>query len=403
MPKFKYAGVDEGGKRRRGTIDAVIVDDARIQLSDRGLRSLEVSESAQFWKFQGVSKAKVKRTELIHFSRQLAAFVRAGVPILDAIDTLAGESHNAKMSEVLEDVDEGLRKGEMFSAAIGRHPDVFPNFYVAILKSAELTGQLDTVLDQLAVYLQRDESTRRKIRSALTYPMVVIVLAIIAVTVLTIFVLPHFEKFFQQFDAKLPLATRILIGITDFLTTYGVFLLAALVIAVVLSMLYFRTVGGRRHRDRLVLRMPILGSVVEYSLVERFCRILSATVRAGVPAPEAMAVASASVGNVVYQAAIDDAREAMMQGEGMAAPIARSGVFPGIACQMIRVGEETGTLDEQLETAASYFGEEAEYRMERFTNMLEPTVIIVVGVIVGFVAVALVSAMYGIYNQVQIQ
>src|SRR5262245_15752303 len=211
MPKYRYAGIDEGGRRRRGTIDAVIVDDARLQLAERGLTRLTVEESTEAWKFQ-LRKPKVKRQEVIHFSRQLAAFVRAGVPILDAIDTLQQESGNAKLNSVLTDVDEALRKGETFSEAIARHPDVFPSFYIAVLRSAELTGQLDSVLDQLATYLERDEKTRRKVRSALTYPLVVFALAIVAVIVLVTFALPKFQKFFDEFHAKLPLVTRMLIS-----------------------------------------------------------------------------------------------------------------------------------------------------------------------------------------------
>src|SRR5262249_47046616 len=250
MPKFKYAGVDEGGRRRRGTIDAVIVDDARLQLAERGYSRLTVEESTDFWKFSGVRKTKVKRQEVIHFSRQLAAFVRAGVPILDAIETLHQESGNAKLNAVLTDVDEGLRKGETFSAAIARHPDVFPNYYIAVLRSAELTGQLDSVLEQLATYIERDEKAKRKIRSALTYPAVVLSLALVAVIVLVSFVLPRFEKFFDEFHARLPLVTRMLISITDFLTNYGVFLLAALIGAGAIGLAYSRTAAGRLRRDK---------------------------------------------------------------------------------------------------------------------------------------------------------
>jgi type IV pilus assembly protein PilC len=402
MPKYKFAGVDEGGKRRRGTIDAVIVDDARLQLAERGLTGLTVEESASFWQFQ-LTKPKVKRHELIHFSRQLAAFVRAGVPILDAIETLRVESPNKKLAQVLDDVDEGLRKGETFSGAIARHGDVFPSFYVAILRSAELTGQLDVVLDQLAIYLERDEATKRKIRAALTYPAVVLGVALVAVVILVVVALPKFEDFFAEFDAELPLTTRMLLNTADWLANYGVFLAVGLAAFVCLLLLYFRSTGGRLRRDRMVLRLPVIGGVVQYTIVERFCRIVSAMVRGGVPAPESMAVAADTLNNVVYRQGVEDIRDAMMRGEGMSAPLTRSGLFPGIACQMIRVGEETGTLDEQLNTAAEYFGGEAEYRMGRLTDLLEPAVILVVGFVVGFVAIALVQAMYGIYDQVQVQ
>jgi type IV pilus assembly protein PilC len=339
----------------------------------------------------------------MNFSRQLAAFVRAGIPLIDAVDTLRAEVKSDRFRAVLADIGEALRGGETLSNAVAAHNDVFPNFYITILRSAELTGHVDAVLDQLSAYIERDEAARKKIKSAMTYPIVILVVAAIAVTVIAAFALPRFKDFFSSLGAKLPLSTRILLSITNFITDYGLFLLLGVVMFVVLFWLYLHTNRGRHARDRFVIRAPVLRELVQYTIVERFCRILSSMIRSGVQVPDAMEVAAGGTSYLIYKEALDKAREAMLRGEGMAGPIAVTGLFPGGVCQMMRVGEDTGTLDDQLETAAGFYGKEVEYKLDRLTALFEPLLILFVGLIVGFVAIALVSAMYGIFNQVKVK
>jgi type IV pilus assembly protein PilC len=352
-------------------------------------------------KFEITAK-KVKRKDLMHFSRQLAVFLEAGVPITDALSAIEEEAANKFFAAILADVREALAQGATFTNALQQHEDAFPPYYLGIIRSAELTGQLDVVLTQLADYLERDIEARGKITAALVYPSVVIVMAIAVVIILTSFVLPRFEKFFGSLHAKLPLPTRMLLSVTHFLTNWWWLIIAVIVLVVVAALAAARTERGKMGRDRLLLGLPGIGGVVRYAILERFCRILGAMTRAGVPLPEALAVSSSAANNRVYRAGLDGAREAMLRGEGLAAPMAASGLFPAAARQMMRVGEETGTLDRQLETAAKYFDRELDYKLKKFTSLFEPVVLIFVGVIVGFVAIALVSAMYGIYNQVKV-
>jgi type IV pilus assembly protein PilC len=280
---------------------------------------------------------------------------------------------------------------------------VFPSFYVTIMQSAELTGHIDDVLEQLADYIERDETARRKVKQALMYPLVVIGFAVVAVLVLVTFALPRFQTFFDSLDAKLPLVTRILIAITNFIANYWwVMALGALVFGLV-AFVYMRTDRGRHARDRFLIRAPVMGELVRFSIVERFCRILGSMIGAGVQVPDAMAVAASGTNNLVYREALLEAREAMMRGEGMSEPITATGLFPGGVCQMIRVGEETGTLDKQLDVAATFYGKEVAYRLDRLTSLFEPALLLGVGLVVGFVAIALVSAMYGIFNQVKVK
>jgi type IV pilus assembly protein PilC len=402
MPKFQYAGLTADGVSTKGVVTADHPNDARLLLSDRGLYGLTLKPRPSFLKME-ITKKKVSRTEIMNFSRQLAAFVRAGIPLIDAVDVLRAEVKSDRFRAVLADIGEALRGGETLSGAVAQHADVFPDFYITILRSAELTGHVDAVLDQLSAYIERDEAARKKIKSAMTYPIVILVVAAIAVTVIAAFALPRFKDFFSSLGAKLPLTTRILLSITNFVTDYGLLLLGGVVAASVLFWLYLRTARGRLARDRFVLRAPVLRELVQYTIVERFCRILSSMIRAGVQVPDAMEVAAGGTSNLVYKEKLEGAREAMLRGEGMAGPITDTGLFPGGVCQMIRVGEDTGTLDDQLETAAGFYGKEVEYKLDRLTALFEPMLILFVGLIVGFVAIALVSAMYGIFNQVKVK
>jgi type IV pilus assembly protein PilC len=349
-----------------------------------------------------LSAPRVKRDEVMHLSRQLGAFIRAGLPLVDAVRTLGEEATNSSVRRMMLEVEDGLLRGETLSDCLDRHPRIFPEFYRGILRSAELTGQLDTVLDQLAKYLERDMEARRKVKSALIYPSIIAVMSTITVVVLAGFTLPRFKVFFASLHAKLPWPTRALLAVTDFLTTWWWALLAGLVALVLAVFAVLRTEGGRYARDRLLLAVPVLGSTIEYALVERFCRILASMAGAGVALPEALRVATGSLRNRVFTRGLARVGEEMLRGEGLARPLARTELFPATAARMMRVGEDTGSLDTQLEVTARYYEGELDYKLKKLTSLFEPVMICVMGGIVGFVAVALISAMYGIFGQVHV-
>jgi type IV pilus assembly protein PilC len=398
---FRYRARTEDGQLTRGRLTAPTRRQAINALTEDGVHVVGIREG-RAWNIQ-LGKRHVSRGALMHFSRQLAAFVRAGVPILDALEVVEGETEDKILRGVLSDMLDSLRSGVRLADAAALHESVFPPFYVSILQSAEITGRLDEVLDRLAAYIERDMEARRKLESALVYPALILVFAVVAVSVLAGFVLPRFQSFFESFDAKLPLPTRILIHITDFIAAWGWLVGIVLVVSVVGAVAWFRSDRGRLMWDRLLLRTPVVGNVVRDAVAERFCRVLSSMVEAGVPLPEALQLSSAATNNIVFQNALAIARDEMMRGDGLAGPIGRTGVFPHAVTQMLRVGEETGTLADQLDAMASYFAQELDFRLKNLTTLFEPTVIVTVGLVVGFVAIALVSAMYGVYDQVDIQ
>jgi type IV pilus assembly protein PilC len=401
MSKFKYTALAVDGSTISGVQDGPSLGSVHLALRQRGLQPVEVNEKKGVLQFE-ITKKKVPRKDLMHFSRQMSVFIKAGIPILDALEIITSETTNKPFLKSLTGVIEALQAGDTFAAAAAAHPEAFPDYYVGILRSAELTGNLDIVLNQLAEYIERDVEARQKVTSALTYPIIVVLMSVVVVIVLAGFVLPRFKTFFKSLNAKLPLPTRMLLSFTAFFTTWWLVIAGVAGVLTVGTFLITRTTWGRLRLDALLLKVPLIGDLITHAILERFCRLLGSMVRAGVSLPEAMSVTAEAARNGIYRRGLTTAREEMLEGQGLAGPLARTGLFPGAARQMLRVGEDTGTLDDQLDTAASFYERELDYRIKRFTNLLEPLVIVFVGVIVGFVAVALISAMYGIYHQVKV-
>jgi type IV pilus assembly protein PilC len=400
MPRFAYTAIDNSGSLVEGVSKAETIASARASLLAQNLYPTKLAEKRGLLQFE-ITKEKVKKKELMHFTRQLAVFVRAGIPITSALETIGDETQDTALRRAITAMVEELRNGGTLSAAAAKHPQVFPNYYVGILQSAELTGRLDETLDSLAAYLNREIETRAKVVNALSYPAVVMVMAVVTVIILAGYVLPKFKPLFTELNADLPLPTRMLLGVASLFSTY-VYIPGLVIMMVVGAIVWMlKSVKGRRVKDRLVLRIPVIKGIIEYAILERFCRILGAMVRAGVPLPDGMQTTTEATSNAVYRERLTVAREEMMKGAGFSAPLAATELFPGAAKQMFKVGEETGTLDEQLAAASEYFDTELEVRIKRFTTMFEPLMIIGVGLMVGFVAVALVSAMYGVLGGVK--
>ena len=402
MPKFAYAAIDASGATIEGFQKAQTLGDARAALIERHLYPVRIEERRGSMSVE-LTQAKVKKKELMHFTRQLAVFVKAGIPITEALDIIGDETSDVALRRTISSMVEGLRNGGTLGDAAEKHPEAFPMYYVGILRSAELTGKLDDTLDSLAGYLEREIDSRSKVVSALSYPMVVMVLAVITVAVLAGYVLPQFKPLFEELNADLPLPTRMLLGISTVFT--DMIYIPVMAFGLFFGTLYwlFKTDSGKPKKERLLLKIPVIRGIVEYAILERFCRILAAMMKAGVPLPDGFKTTTEATDNIVFREALEQAQQTMMEGSGFARPLADTGLFPGAAKQMFKVGEETGTLDKQLEMASIYFDRELESRIKKFTMMFEPVMIVFVGAIVGFVAMALVSAMYGVLGSTKDQ
>ena len=402
MGKYKYSAVDTRGEKVNGVLEADSLHGVTTVLLDRGLRVSQVKEQRSVLQFE-ITTRKVKLAEVMQFSRQLASFVRAGVPLVEALEIVREETADKTLRKVVGEVQASLRNGDSFTTAMSAQSEAFPSFYVSVLSSADVTGRLDHVLDQLSRYIERDMEAKRKIKSSLAYPMVIFFMSFVTVGVLAGFVLPRFKTFFLSLHAKLPLPTRLLLSFTDFITSWWFVLLGAVGVLLLAVLLALRTHRGREVRDKIVLKLPVIGPVVRFAIIERFCRVLASMVETGVPLPEALRLGSIGTHNLVYERGLAEAQVGMLQGDGIARPIARTRLFPNAVVQMMRVGEDTGTLDDQLDSMATYYERELEYKLKKLTTIFEPMAIIFMGLVVGFVAIALVSAMYGIFNQVKIK
>lgn len=343
----------------------------------------------------------VKSDVVMAFSRQVASFLEAGISIIETLEIVREEIGSEPMRKVIDQMTQAIERGASFSDAVAAHPSVFPGFFRAMVRAAEFTGRLDEVLDQLAGYLERDIAAKRQVKSALTYPTVVLVVAIAAMIVMSVFVLPKFANMYRGLGAELPLPTRMLLGFTDFVT--GSFITIGAVIGGVLLLTYLCIGGqrGKRRRDRLAMRLPIIGNLYHLISIERFCRVLAALAKAGVPLPDAIGMSADSTNNSIFQKKLLVVRDALVRGGGLSEPMFEAGIFPIAARQMIRVGERTGSLSHQLTRAAVYYEREVGFHMKRATELFQPAVILFVGGIVGFVAIAQVTAMYAIFGQIQ--
>jgi len=372
-------------------------------LLDRGYRVVSVRPARNGWRWvyrELPTFFRVSTADLVLFSRQLSTFIKVGVPITDAIKLLQDASGSGAFRAALGDICEDLDAGEAFSTSIQHHPNVFNELYVDMVRAAEYSGTLDRVLAQVASYLQRQDTAIKKLRSAMIYPAVILLLAMAVCTILIVFVLPNFVSIFHEFKAQLPLPTRILLALGLVAQTWRIEIVAGLFVVIVAILIFMRSQAGRIFWDYTLLRLPVLGSIVTYGIIERFTRTLSTMLRAGIPISSTFDVAIAASGNIKYRRGLESVKQRMVTGDGFSAPLEATGLFAPMMIRMIRVGEETGTLDSSLEQIADFLSEEMDYKVRNMIALMEPALVIAVGGAVGFVAVSVILPMYGLLKAV---
>jgi type IV pilus assembly protein PilC len=342
----------------------------------------------------------VSASDLVLFSRQLATFLKVGVPITDAIRLLRSGTRSGAFKSALSDVNADLDDGESFSVAISHHPNIFNQLYIDMVRAAEYSGSLDKVLLQVASYLQRQDTAMRKLRSAMIYPAIILTLAVVVCAVLIVFVLPNFVSLFREFHADLPLPTRMLIAVGVFAQAWRIQIVIGAALLAVGVFIFLQSRPGRVAWDHTLIRLPIIGTIVVFAIIERFTRTLSTMLRAGIPISQTFDVAIASAGNIRYRRGLEAVRNRMSSGDGFSEPLAATGLFPPMVIRMVRVGEETGTLDQSLEQIADFLAEEMDYKVRNMIALMEPSLVIAVGGAVGFVAVSVILPMYGLLRAV---
>jgi type IV pilus assembly protein PilC len=400
---YTYRAFTGDGDAVRGVMEAPHPGDVREALAARSLRVVDVRRRRR-----SLSPAtlvpglvSVRPDQVVMFCRQLATFVRVGIPVVTAVTTIGEQSGSARMRAACAAMVADLERGAALSEALAAHPTVFPALIVDMVRAAEVSGDLVAVLGQAGRHIEREAAARRRIRAAMTYPSVVLAMAVLIAAGMVAFVLPQFRDLFREYHTGMPLAARVLLGLSDTLHDHAVLILLGLLIAVLAVGRVLRTESGRMARDLLVLRLPLVGGMARAAAVERFCRTLSDMLVAGVPITRILPVIIATTGNRVYRRALREVAAQMTVGDGFSRPLRRTGLFPPMVTQMIRVGEETGTLDVHLAEASVMYGEELEYRIKRLTAVAEPVLVVGVATTVGFLAVSMVSAIYSLAGAIR--
>jgi type IV pilus assembly protein PilC len=400
MPAFTYTARALNGDLRTATIEAPNRDEVVAQLKRQRLNIVKIDEAAVAKKKK--SGGKIKMRDIVIFTRQFSTMINAGLPLVQALDILAKQSENPALKDVTNAVVFDVESGHTVADALGKHPKAFSELYVNMVAAGEAGGILDTILMRLATFMEKNDALVRKVKGAMIYPGVISSVAFIAISVLLIFVIPVFEKMFASVGLPLPLPTRVVIAMSNFLRGIGgLVTVAAVVGGVIMLKKYYTTSDGKLMIDKLMLKAPVLGDVLRKSAVSRFTRTLGTLIGSGVSILDGLEITAKTAGNRVISDAIMESRTSIAGGETISAPLQKSNVFPPMVISMIAVGEQTGGLDEMLSKIADFYDEEVDAAVSNLLSLMEPVMIVFLGVVVGGMVVAMYLPIFDMINAVQ--
>jgi len=342
----------------------------------------------------------IKIKDLAIFTRQFATMINAGLPLVQCLDILSQQTENVALKGIITNVMNDVEAGSTLAEGLKKHPKVFDKLFANMVQAGEAGGVLDDILLRLATYIEKAEALRRKVKSAMTYPLVVAGVAVSATIFMLLFIIPTFAKIFTEFGGELPLPTAIVLGCSDFLREFWYMLLGGIIAVVFLYKRYAATENGRRNIDRILLRIPIFGDVLRKGSIARFTRTLGTLISSGVPILDGLEITAQTSGNKVIEEAIMETRGSIREGETIAAPLKQSKVFPPMVVQMIGIGEETGALDEMLNKIAAFYDDEVNTAVDTLTSVIEPIMIVVMGMLVGGMVVAMYMPMFKLVSVV---
>jgi type IV pilus assembly protein PilC len=400
MPMFEYTARAQNGQIQKGQMDVASKDDVSAYLRKNRLILVSVREAPKQIKLS-MGGARVKTRDVVIFTRQFATMINAGLPLVQSLNILASQTENKTLAEVTRAVVYDVESGNTLADAFSKHPKAFTPLYVNMVAAGEAGGILDTILLRLATFLEKNDALVRKVKGAMIYPGVIMGVAAGAITILLIFVIPTFQTMFASVNLELPLPTRIVIGMSNFLLGYWWAILLSVGGAVFGIRTYYATPAGHLQIDTLMLMAPVLGDVIRKSAVSRFTRTLGTLVSSGVSILEGLEITAKTAGNQVVHNAVMESRQSIAGGETIAAPLERSKVFPPMVISMIAVGEQTGGLDEMLNKIADFYDEEVDVAVSSLISLMEPAMIVILGVVVGGMVVAMYLPIFDMMNAVQ--
>ncbi len=397
MPTFTYTARAVNGELRTASLEAPSREEVVAQLRRQRMSVVKVDEETKKTKARG----SIKMRDIVIFTRQFSTMINAGLPLVQALDILAKQTENKVLADVTRAVVFDVESGHTVADALGKHPNAFSELYVNMVAAGEAGGILDTILMRLATFMEKNDALIRKVKGAMIYPGVIMSVAVIAIAVLLIFVIPVFESMFASVGLALPLPTRIVIGLSRFLKGYWWLIGAVMGGSFFMLKRYYASPTGKLNIDKLLLKMPVLGDVLRKSAVSRFTRTLGTLISSGVSILDGLEITAKTAGNRVIQDAIMASRASIAGGDTIAAPLQKSAVFPPMVISMIAVGEQTGGLDEMLSKIADFYDEEVDAAVSGLLSLLEPIMIVFLGVVVGGMVVAMYLPIFDMINAVQ--
>ena len=405
MAFFRYRGRSGRGDLLTGRLEADSVDAVAARILNLGITPLEIApdllESTSVQQFlQRFGAGRPTNADLVLFARQMYSITKAGLPLLRGLRGLAQSTHNPLLRDALHDVLQSLESGRDFAAALSKHSDIFPPLFLSMVRVGESTGTLDNAFQRLCEYLSQDQDVQDRVKAALRYPLIVVIVIAIAVGVITVFVIPNFAPLFKVLGDNIPWPTRVIMGTSAFVIAHGVALVVATVLATVGVRKYLRTAEGAYRWDRFKLRVPVLGDLLHQSVLSRVTRSLAISLGAGLPMIQALTVLSRSAGNHYLAERLEHIRDGVERGDSLSRAATTAGIFPPLVLQMMAVGEETGELTQLLEEVSGFYQREVDYRLRNLTAMIEPIILIGIGAMVLILALGVFLPMWNMIAKV---
>lgn len=400
MATYEYVVVDKSGKQKKGTMEAQTPDRVKELLKNEGLIPISVKEQSFLNKDLSIGSKKVKPRDLSVFCRQFCSILSAGVTILNALQMLSEQTENKVLQQAIKEVQVDVEKGESLTSAMSKQKETFPPLLIHMVEAGEASGSLEITFERMAIQFEKQAKVSGMVKKAMMYPAAVVLVAIVVVIVMLVVVFPQFQEMFDDLGSDLPAITKVVVSMSNFVQNFWWLLLAVVVVAVLGIRTFAKTPDGQILFSKISLNAPLLGNLTIKSSAATLSRTLSTLLAAGIPLVDAVNIVSRVISNAIVRNALENCEEEIKRGVALSVPLQESGVFPPMVYHMTRIGEETGNTEEMLGKIADYYEEEVENATAALTSMLEPLMIVVLGVLVGFILLAIYMPILGMYSAV---
>ena len=400
MKKFKYRAMKPDGGKVEQEYEANSRDEVVAMITANGYYPLKIEEVSNKTSINFSFSDKVGSKDLAVFCRQMYTMLDAGVSITNALNMMTAQTTNKKLQGILQEVEEDVKKGAMLSEAMDKHKNIFPQLLISMIQSGEVTGNIDEMMYRMSVHFEKKTKTNNKVKSAMIYPIVLGIVAVVAVAFILTFVMPTFTEMFESSGTEIPAMTKGLIGISNFFKSNIIFIILGIIAIIIGLKAYGKTDGGKRNFSILKLKLPILADLNKKIITARFTRTMSTLLSAGISLVQALPIVAAVMGNTIATEEISKVRERVVRGEGLSEPMSGSDIFPEMLSSMIKIGEESCSLDDILNKTADFYDEEVDQAIQAATALLEPAIIILMGLAIGFIVMAIMIPMFDMYGTI---